>query len=726
MKTQLLLFIALLTSAIGLSQTVITVTGSSAGDAIGNPATARFNYPNGITNDGGNVYVTDTGNHKIKKILSDNSTVSFVGSTQGFVNGTGAAARFNGPTGIVRIAFNDFLVCDTDNNAIRKVTSAGVVTTFAGGILGNADGTGTSAQFHSPFGIAVDASDNAYVADYNNKRIRKITPSGVVTTLAGSTSGFTDGTGAAAQFFSPTHIAVDASGNVFVADGNAIRKITPSGVVTTFAGANTTGNYLDGNGTSARFNGINGLSFDGAGNLIVLDTFNYRIRKITPSSDVTTFAGSGAFGNTDGDVATASFYSVVSVTKMMTTENLYLTDQNSHRIRKITPAPAATAPTISGVSSGFITSNSANISYTLNANNAPTTSVINYGLSSGALTSQISGFSATGNTLLSSAIMISGLSASTIYFYQIVATNSAGTTSSTIGSFTTTAAAVAGAAIAEYNFNNTYNNINGNTPFGSNTGTSFESDRNSSALSALRLNGIGSSTVIASLPTGSSTRSVSIWYKVASATTDNCLFVYGQSGQENAYGVSFNNTNTWYNFAWNTNTSMTNPSNDGLWHHLVTTYDQAKTSRIYVDGVLKNTVVQNGWNTTANGNTFWLGSLFSPSASTFFGTVDDLKIYNYALSQANVTSLFNNNTLSSSNFQSNNLKFDLYPNPATDILNISMETELKSVEIYSLLGQKVLTSDQKQVNVSNLSKGMYMVRVENVEGSVSTQKLIVE
>ena len=715
---------ALLASAIGLSQTITTVTGSSAGDAIGNPATARFNYPSGITNDGGNVYVTDSGNHKIKKILSDNSTVSFVGSTQGFVNGTGAAARFDNPTGIVRIAFNDFLVCDNSNNAIRKVTSAGVVTTFAGGTSGNADGTGTSAQFSSPFGIAVDAADNAYVTDYNNKRIRKITPLGVVTTLAGSTSGFTDGTGAAAQFFSPTHIAVDASGNVFVADGNAIRKITPSGVVTTFAGANTTGNYLDGNGTSARFNGINGLSFDGAGNLIVLDTFNYRIRKISPSSDVTTFAGSGAFGNTDGDVATASFYSVVSVTKMMTTENLYLTDQNSHRIRKITPAPAATAPTISGVSSGFITSNSANISYTLNANNAPTTSVINYGLSSGALTSQISGFSATGNTLLSSAIMISGLSASTIYYYQIVATNSAGSTLSTTGSFTTTVAAVAGAAIAEYNFNNTYNNINGNTPFGSNTGTSFVTGRDGvTANGALNINNSGSTATILGLPYGNTARTISLWVKTNVMNSGyNMIFSYGQGSNSNAIGASYN-ASICEMFGYANNLFIASTNTNNTWYHFAYVYDGAN-AKIYKNGVLLTTQGRT-WNTLNSSDIFKLGRGVGGEYE-FNGAIDDLKIYGSALTDTEVTSLFNNNTLSSSNFQSNNLKLNLYPNPATDLINISLETELKSIEIYSLLGQKVLTSDKNQVNVSNLSKGMYMVRVEDVEGSVSTQKLIVE
>lgn len=386
-------------------------------------------------------------------------------------------------------------------------------------------------------------------------------------------------------------------------------------------------------------------------------------------------------------------------------------------------SPSPIAPAVSNVSS-IPQLNTAAITYSINANYTPTTSVINYGTLSTNLSNQQVGFTTNGNSLTSGNVILSGLLANTQYYYQIVVTNSVGFITSTIGSFTTLAVQP---SITEYTFNNTFNNINGNSPFSTNTNLSFVADRNATALSALRINGTGSSAIITGLPTGTSTRSISIWYKVSTASNDNCLFVYGQSGGENAYGVSFNNTNTWYNFAWTTNTSMTNPSNDGNWHHLVTTFDQSKTSRIYVDGVLKNTVVQNGWNTSVNSNTFWLGSLFSPSASLFNGTVDDLKIYDRALTQAEVTSLFTNNTLlSSQNFSQNNLEVSLYPNPATDVLNIEMTNEVKSVEIYSLQGQKVMTSTLKQINVSSLSKGMYLVKVTNADNNSASQKLIVK
>lgn len=199
-------------------------------------------------------------------------------------------------------------VAEYGKNRIRKVTPSGSVSTLAGSITsGSADGNGISAQFNRPSGTVVDAIGNVYITDYGNHRIRKITSAGIVSTFAGSTEGYLDGLGTSAKFNYPYKLAIDPNGNIYVVDyGNhKIRKISAAGIVSTFAGSSQ--GYLDGLGTTAKFNNITDLSFDNEGNLYVADTGNYRIRKITPSGLVTTFAGSGINGSLDGPLSTAQF-----------------------------------------------------------------------------------------------------------------------------------------------------------------------------------------------------------------------------------------------------------------------------------------------------------------------------------------------------------------------------------------------------------------------------------
>ena len=216
------------------------------------------------------------------EITPEVTTLAGSGS-QGSANGTGTAAAFYLPTDVALDGSGNMYVADYNNHLIRKITSAGVVTTFAGsGSEGSADGTGTAASFNQPVGVAVDGSGNVYVADYTNHLIRKITSAGVVTTLAGSGSqGSTNGTGTAASFYHPTGVAVDGSGNVYVGDaGNhLIRKITSAGVVTTLAGSGSLGS-ANGEGTAASFNYPSGVAVDGSGNVYVGDWGNHLIRKI--------------------------------------------------------------------------------------------------------------------------------------------------------------------------------------------------------------------------------------------------------------------------------------------------------------------------------------------------------------------------------------------------------------------------------------------------------------
>jgi len=231
---------------------------------------------------------------------------NFAGSPggPGAADGTGSNAGFNAPYATaVDSSGSNVYVADSNNNTLRKITlseTVWTVTTLAGspGVSGTSDGTGSGAQFNVPTGVAVDGGGNVYVADSGNFTIRKVTSGGVVTTLAGNAgqSGFMDATGNAALFGCPAGLAVDGTGNVYVADvtNHVIRKITSGGGVTTLAGNPTQSGYADGSGSAALFNSPTGVAVDGAGNVYVADNLNHLIRKITTSGTVTTLAGSEA------------------------------------------------------------------------------------------------------------------------------------------------------------------------------------------------------------------------------------------------------------------------------------------------------------------------------------------------------------------------------------------------------------------------------------------------
>ena len=319
---------------------VTTLAGSgSPGFADGAGKEASFKYPAGIALDGiGNIYLADAYNNRIRKITPAGVVTTLAGSgKEGFADGMGKDAVFNGPAGIAIDRDGNIYTAEWKGHRVRKITPAGVVTTLAGsGKAGFADGTGAEASFNTPQGVAVDASGNVYVSESGNHRIRKISPSGVVTTVAGSGKpGFADGTGAEANFKSPTGIALDAVGNVYVSDtGNhQIRKITPSGVVTTLAGSGKPG-FQDGQGTKASFNVPFGLAVDRNGNIYVADMGNHRIRKITPDGFVTTLAGSGKAAAEDGYSTAASFNLPWGVA-IDEFGAVYVSDQENHKIRKI-------------------------------------------------------------------------------------------------------------------------------------------------------------------------------------------------------------------------------------------------------------------------------------------------------------------------------------------------------------------------------------------------------
>jgi serine/threonine protein kinase, bacterial len=319
--------------------TVTVFAGSGTlGGSDGTGVSAEFGDPGGLALDGsGNLYVADQNNAMIRKITSAAAVTTLAGSfdNYGYADGTGAQAQFFDPTGVAVDAAGNIYVADVTNNDIRKITPAGLVTTLAGGKEGYADGTGTAAQFFSPSGVAVDGAGNVYVTDTYNQRIRKITPAGVVTTLAGSgatgpgNGGYADGAGTTqALFNAPSGIAIDPSGNLYVADYNnsKIRKVTPSGVVSTIAGSGV--GEADGQGAAAEFGGPTGIALDRSGNIYVTDRLS-TVREVTQGGVVTTIAGATG-------TPTAGVFSQPTGIVVDPSGNIYVADASTQVISKIT------------------------------------------------------------------------------------------------------------------------------------------------------------------------------------------------------------------------------------------------------------------------------------------------------------------------------------------------------------------------------------------------------
>lgn len=352
---------------------VITLAGSfgAAGSTDGTGSAARFNSPGGITAVGTTLYVCDTGNHTVRKIVSTSGAVTTVAGSAGNAgsadNTTATLVRFNSPRGIATdLAGSALFVADTGNHKIRKVVaSTGATTTYAGsGAAGADNGVGTAASFSSPEGIACLGSD-VYVADTGNHTIRKITPSGAVgdvTTFAGTAGvhDFTDNvTGSLARFFSPSSLAAIGT-DLYAADtGNQVlRKIDASAFVTTLAGGALAAGHVDGAGTSARFNGPKGIGTNGT-YLYVADTQNHAVRRLTVAGIATTLAGNPPQAGTTNDTGAAARFRGPAGAALIG-DNVIVADTGNHTIRRITSTGTVTTiagyPGVSGFADGTGTS----------------------------------------------------------------------------------------------------------------------------------------------------------------------------------------------------------------------------------------------------------------------------------------------------------------------------------------------------------------------------------
>lgn len=309
---------------------------------------ARFYRPWDVAVDqAGHVFVADAGNHRIRQIAPDGSVSTLAGDGEGgFLDGPGAMARFRWPRALAVDRAGNVYVADTDNHRIRKIDRRDpahpVVSTFCGdGVRGSVDGARASARFDNPWGIAVDEDGFVYVSDAAGYRVRKLSPGGRASTIAGDgVAGYADGAAAEARLQSPRAVAVDALGNVYVADqGNSrIRRISRAGMVTTVAGDGR-GRHVDGLGVAASFRDACGLAVDAFGVLFVADTDNHCIRRIDQDGKVETLAGDGRgeADYADGSGPLARFSSPRGLC-VGPAGVVYVADTLNHCIRRLTPA----------------------------------------------------------------------------------------------------------------------------------------------------------------------------------------------------------------------------------------------------------------------------------------------------------------------------------------------------------------------------------------------------
>lgn len=282
-----------------------------------------------------NAYITSV------QVVCGAVVTTFAGGTYGSANGTGTAASFSSPSGAVVDSAGNVYVADKSNQLIRKITPGGVVSTLAGtvGVTGYADGTGTAAIFNNPAGVAVDAAGNVYVADDWNQVIRKITPAGVVSTFAGTVqTGMT-----IPSFASLKGIAGNAAGTLYVADiVGVIRKVTPAGAVSIFAGTPNMVGAVDGPGNVATFYYPTGVAVDTAGNVYVADQYNHLIRKITAAGVVSTLAGTAGVSGSANGTGTAATFNRPNSLAVDAAGNVYVADTGNGLVRLITPAGVVT------------------------------------------------------------------------------------------------------------------------------------------------------------------------------------------------------------------------------------------------------------------------------------------------------------------------------------------------------------------------------------------------
>ena len=338
---------------VALTPGIISTVAGDGGNGFygdnGLATSAQLTTPVGVALDAsGDLYIADVANYRIRMVSPSGIITTVAGNgVSGYSgdNGPATSAELADPYGLALDASGNLYIADHLENRIRMVSPSGIITTVAGngtyGFSGD-NGVATSAELGEPVGVAVDASGDIYIADFENNRIRKVSPSGIITTVAGDgTQGYSGDNGPAtsAELVVPTGVALDASGNLYIAEpyDSRVRKVSPSGIITTVAGNGTQG-YSGDNGpaTSAEFQGPSSVALDASGNLYITDQFNNRIRVVSPSGIITTAAGNGTSGFSDdnGPATGAELANPYSVA-LDASGNLYIADVGNYRIRKV-------------------------------------------------------------------------------------------------------------------------------------------------------------------------------------------------------------------------------------------------------------------------------------------------------------------------------------------------------------------------------------------------------